>query len=97
MTVQEVRNDGRPFIRPAVLVSSSPSPILVPVEASEPAATQNCHIVDGRGIERVGFFPLTPFQVEERRGREYVDYTFNSQNDPAACCSNPLSMGKMRT
>ena len=31
--------DGaRPFIRPAVLVSSSPSPVLVPAEVAEPAA-----------------------------------------------------------
>ena len=36
--VRAVRDDGRPFIRPAVLVSSSAGPVLVPAAAPEPAA-----------------------------------------------------------
>ena len=37
--VRAVRDDGRPFIRPAVLVSSTSGPILVPAAAPEPALT----------------------------------------------------------
>ena len=48
-------NSGRPFIRPAVLVSSSPSPVLVPAEVAEPAAAP----VPPQAAAAPSYYPFT--------------------------------------